>query len=205
MLVFPSPPWHERGFEFGRRHRDFSDRVLDLLSPHLVRAVRLVELRRRLRNALAALDGGDDDRGIVLLDSHGRVDDATARARTLLGKFFGSAGASLPDPVAGWLGHSREPLVCARGASRIVVERVGQSLLVREEPAEAAKVAGLTPREQQVLGWVTEGKTNAEIAGILVTAPGTVRKHLEHIYAKLGVHARTAAASYARTRLAAAV
>jgi DNA-binding CsgD family transcriptional regulator len=104
----------------------------------------------------------------------------------------------------GWLGHSREPLlVRTRGASRIVVERIGQSLLVREEPAEAAKVARLTPREQQVLAWVAEGKTNAEIAGILVTAPGTVRKHLEHIYAKLGVHTRTAAAAYARTRLAA--
>jgi DNA-binding CsgD family transcriptional regulator len=69
---------------------------------------------------------------------------------------------------------------------------------------EAAKVSRLTPREQQVLAWLAEGKTNAEIAQILVAAPATVRKHLEHIYAKLGVHTRTAAVARTRARLAAA-
>jgi DNA-binding CsgD family transcriptional regulator len=206
MLPLPSPPWHERGFTFSRTSRDFPDRdrdVLDVLSPHLVRVIRCFELRHRLQTALAALDSGDVDQGIVLLDPHGRLDHATPLAGTLLAKYFRTASASLPDPVAEWLGQSQEPLVRALGPNRIVVERIGRQLLVREEPAEAAKVARLTPREQQVLEWVADGKTNAEIAGILVTAPGTVGKHLEHIYEKLGVHTRTAAAAYARTRLAA--
>jgi DNA-binding CsgD family transcriptional regulator len=51
----------------------------------------------------------------------------------------------------------------------------------------------LTPREREVLAWVARGKTNAEIARLLWLAPGTVRKHLENVYAKLGVSTRTAA------------
>jgi DNA-binding CsgD family transcriptional regulator len=205
MLPLPSPPWHERGFSLFRGRSDFSNRdreVLDILSPHLVRLTRSVELRRQLEAALAALDGGDVDQGIVLLDSNGHLDHATPLARSLLAKYFSAAGVSLPQTVAEWLAHSQGSLVCERGAHRIVVDRMGQRLLVREEPVEASKVATLTPREQQVLEWVAEGKTNAEIAQILVAAPGTVRKHLEHIYAKLGVHTRTAAAACIRARLA---
>jgi DNA-binding CsgD family transcriptional regulator len=207
MLPLPSPPWHERGFNLRRGRRDFSDRdraVLDALSPHFVRLTRNVELRGQLRAALAALDAGVVDRGIVILDSNGHLDHATPLARSLLAKYFPAAGADLPQTFTRWFPHSQRSLVCEQGAHRIVVDRVDQTLLVREEPVEAAKVARLTPREQQVLEWVAEGKTNAEIAQILVAAPGTVRKHLEHIYAKLGVHTRTAAAAYSRARLAAA-
>src|SRR5574337_327476 len=53
---------------------------------------------------------------------------------------------------------------------------------------------GLTHREGEVLAWVTDGKTNAEIGVILGTSPRTVQKHLEHIYRKLGVETRMAAA-----------
>ena len=53
---------------------------------------------------------------------------------------------------------------------------------------------GLTRRETEVLGWVARGKSNAEIAATLSIAPGTVKKHLDHIYAKLGVSTRTEAA-----------
>lgn len=53
---------------------------------------------------------------------------------------------------------------------------------------------GLTRREAEVLTWVARGKSNAEIAAALFIAPGTVKKHLEHIYAKLGVRTRTEAA-----------
>jgi DNA-binding CsgD family transcriptional regulator len=52
---------------------------------------------------------------------------------------------------------------------------------------------GLTPRESEILAWVARGKTNPEIAQILWIAPTTVRRHLEHVYAKLGIHMRTAA------------
>jgi DNA-binding CsgD family transcriptional regulator len=44
-----------------------------------------------------------------------------------------------------------------------------------------------------VLDLVAEGMTNAEIARLLWIASGTVRRHLESAYAKLGVHSRTAA------------
>jgi DNA-binding CsgD family transcriptional regulator len=205
MLILRSPPWHERGFSLYRGRRDFSERerdVLDVLSPHLLRVTQTFELRRRLHIALAALDRDDVDHGIVLLDTSDHLDHATPIARDLLARYFPAARSSLPQPVAEWLGHSERPFALVRGARRIVVDRIGQRLLVREEPAEAAKVACLTPREQQVLEWVADGKTNAEIARILVTAPGTVRKHLEHIYEKLGVHTRTAAAAYAQPRLA---
>ncbi len=54
--------------------------------------------------------------------------------------------------------------------------------------------ARLTRRERQVLAWVAEGKTNAEIGQILETSMRTIAKHLEHIFEKLGVESRTAAA-----------
>jgi DNA-binding CsgD family transcriptional regulator len=206
VLPLPSPPWHERGFNLFRSRKDFSNRdraVLDLLSPHLVRLVRRVTLRRQLQVALAALDSGDVDQGIVLLDADGHLDYATPLARGLLAKYFPHAGGSLPQGIGEWFARTERPLARERGARRIVVDRIGQRLLIREEPVEAANVERLTPREQQVLEWVAEGKTNAEIAQILVAAPGTVRKHLEHIYEKLGVHTRTAAAASTRARPAA--
>ena len=57
----------------------------------------------------------------------------------------------------------------------------------------------LTPREREILTWVARGKTNREIAAALYLAPGTVRKHLDNVYAKLGVGNR--AAAVARTFL----
>ncbi len=59
------------------------------------------------------------------------------------------------------------------------------------------KSCSLTRRETDVLQWVTEGKTNAEIGIILDASPRTVQKHLEHIFEKLGVETRTAAATWA--------
>ncbi|MBI2882418.1 MAG: helix-turn-helix transcriptional regulator [Candidatus Methylomirabilis oxyfera] len=52
----------------------------------------------------------------------------------------------------------------------------------------------LTPGEAEILCWVTQGKTNAEIGRILGVSPRTVQEHLEHIYHKLGVQTRMAVA-----------
>jgi DNA-binding CsgD family transcriptional regulator len=52
----------------------------------------------------------------------------------------------------------------------------------------------LTPRENDVLMWLGKGKTNRDIADILGMSPRTVNKHLEHIFVKLGVETRSAAA-----------
>lgn len=51
----------------------------------------------------------------------------------------------------------------------------------------------LTPREREVMRRVDQGLSNAEIARVLVVELSTVRKHLEHVYDKLGVRSRTAA------------
>ncbi len=53
---------------------------------------------------------------------------------------------------------------------------------------------GITEREAQVLDHVARGRSNAEIAGELSVAPGTVKKHLDNIFEKLGVRNRVAAA-----------
>jgi DNA-binding CsgD family transcriptional regulator len=60
---------------------------------------------------------------------------------------------------------------------------------------------GLTNREAEILAWVARGKTNQEIAALLVVSPHTVRKHLEHAFKKLRVHTRTAAIARAFTPL----
>lgn len=75
-----------------------------------------------------------------------------------------------------------------------------------ESPSEAghARVldAALTPRETEVLTWVARGKTNRDIADILGMSHRTVNKHLEHIFEKLGVETRAAAAALASPVLA---
>ncbi|WP_083505771.1 response regulator [Aquabacterium parvum] len=57
--------------------------------------------------------------------------------------------------------------------------------------------ASLTPRETEVLTWLARGKTNRDIAEILGMSHRTVNKHLEHIFEKLGVETRAAAAALA--------
>lgn len=52
----------------------------------------------------------------------------------------------------------------------------------------------LTPREREVLQLLAQGQTNREIAGQLSVSVGTVKIHVEHIIAKLGVSDRTQAA-----------
>jgi DNA-binding response OmpR family regulator/DNA-binding CsgD family transcriptional regulator len=66
-----------------------------------------------------------------------------------------------------------------------------------DQTAEFSRELGLTSREGEVLSWLSKGKTNRDIAQILGLSPRTVDKHLEQIYAKLGVENRTAAAAIA--------
>jgi DNA-binding NarL/FixJ family response regulator len=75
-------------------------------------------------------------------------------------------------------------------------------LLIDEQRIEASarkllEKHNLTAREAEVLSWVAAGKTNRDIAEILGMSPRTVNKHLEHIYVKLGVETRAAAAAIA--------
>jgi DNA-binding CsgD family transcriptional regulator len=52
----------------------------------------------------------------------------------------------------------------------------------------------LTPREGEVLFWISRGKSNHDIGVILGAKTGTICKHVEHIFGKLNVENRTAAA-----------
>ena len=52
---------------------------------------------------------------------------------------------------------------------------------------------GLSPREAEVLLWVAQGKSNADIATILGATEATIKKHLTHIFEKLGLESRHAA------------
>ena len=59
---------------------------------------------------------------------------------------------------------------------------------------EALASLKLTPREAEVLFWISEGKSNQDIGVILAASTATVCKHVEHILSKLNVENRTAAA-----------
>jgi DNA-binding CsgD family transcriptional regulator len=59
------------------------------------------------------------------------------------------------------------------------------------------QVAGLTAREIQVLGLLARGRSNRQIAAALTIAPKTADAHVQHIYAKIGVSTRAAAAVFA--------
>jgi DNA-binding CsgD family transcriptional regulator len=74
----------------------------------------------------------------------------------------------------------------------------------RSVPPDALRPLGLTRREAEVLAWVAEGKSSGDIATILGTGRRAVEKHLEHIYPKLGVETRTAAAARALALLSSA-
>jgi DNA-binding CsgD family transcriptional regulator len=59
---------------------------------------------------------------------------------------------------------------------------------------EALASLQMTPREAEVLFWISQGKSNHDIGVILGAKTGTICKHVEHIFAKLNVENRTAAA-----------
>jgi DNA-binding CsgD family transcriptional regulator len=73
-----------------------------------------------------------------------------------------------------------------------------------DPPAEAIAIepaASLTIREREIVHLVGQGKSNAAIARELWITPGTVKKHLENVYEKLGVSNRAAAANWVRSVL----
>ena len=87
---------------------------------------------------------------------------------------------------------------------KLVNEQQDSDILLRlidgERPSDTQLLQTqlkITARESEVLYWITQGKTNREIAVILQLSPRTVNKHLEQIFPKLGVDNRTAAATMA--------
>ena len=104
---------------------------------------------------------------------------------------------------AGGVDYVTKPIVIEEMLARIRVHLTNARLLrLATETSsgrkhELRKDFGLTSREAEVLSWLSKGKTNRDIAQILGLSPRTIDKHLEQIYAKLGVENRTAAAAIA--------
>ena len=210
QLAFGLPGDVIVGIAFNRDKRTFSERdraVLETVRPHMADAYRHTRARERTAALVAALADGIQRAGgaVLALDRHGRVDQVDVAAQHLLSAYCGPGLP--PAPLKEWLDGSPEsaPLELAgeRGRLSITYFRGGDStvLLLEEHlsgpDATRLRELGLTRREAEVLELVAIGRTNAQIAGVLVISPATVRKHLEKIYARLGVHSRTEAAARA--------
>jgi DNA-binding CsgD family transcriptional regulator len=108
-----------------------------------------------------------------------------ARTRELIAR----ACTALGDDEAG---------VLELESARELFERLGAAPdLARLASDRAAPKHGLSARELEVLRLVAAGKSNREIASTLVISEHTVARHLQNIYAKLGVSSRTAATAFA--------
>lgn len=210
VVGLPAPRSHTKCFLFdrGAGRRDYEERdrlVLELLRPHLVSCYAAARDRR----LAAALSLGEDGAGALLvLAPSGHVDFSDRLAGELLRRYFrGEPNGRVPEQIERWLKHRARrfdangslpppdvPLTIERNGSRLVVRRIGHVLLLQEEDTL------LTRREREIVDLLVEGSSNGEIAVALTIAPTTVRKHLENVYAKLGVHTRTAAVARARRR-----
>ena len=113
----------------------------------------------------------------------------------------------IPGGVAGGFAFDRsdrdfsERDVCVLDTLRPHFVRLWRNARLHRRAANglftSAEAGLLTPREREVLAWVARGKTNREIAAVLYLAPGTVRKHLDNVYAKLDVGSRAGAVARA--------
>ncbi len=216
-----TPPWSHVPIVFMTGLSDTAQILQGFASggvDYVVKPLRIPEVLARLathvRNAQAtrlAREAVDvAGLGVVVLDGQGRVAWRSPQATRWLEGAFAHTEAPA-ERAAAWLvqaqrdGEQTLPLADGR---QLLARHMGASglaesmLLLSHAAAEAAaprhlQQVALTPRETEVLSWLTKGKTNRDIADILGMSPRTVNKHLEHIFEKLGVETRTAAAAIA--------
>ena len=176
---------------------------------------------RLTQSARAALDVSG--RFLLAVSRQGKIMWATPQAQKLLAdnlpaKASGKAEdeLELPETMLQWLeqtqaggaGAKAPALASFPNNAQLQLQYMGKlgpnEFLLRlakdtssDTPASFRSDLGLTSREGEVLSWLSKGKTNRDIAQILGLSPRTVDKHLEQIYAKLGVENRTAAAAIA--------
>jgi DNA-binding CsgD family transcriptional regulator len=170
---------------------------------------------KQARNALDAFGQAT----LSVRPASGRITWQTPLARKLLGDYFGPADEATPAAIVEWIAatsarlktdpmHAPSPLIITQAARRLIFSLHNKSadeewLLVLREESDTAVIESmiaafrLTQKEAEVLYWVIKGKTNKDIGDILGSSPRTVHKHLEHVFEKLGVETRTAAANLA--------
>ncbi|HKY24894.1 MAG TPA: response regulator transcription factor [Gaiella sp.] len=106
------------------------------------------------------------------------------------------------DRAAGLMVGADDYLVKPLDAAELVarVERTLRRVAPSRQVANDTRA--LSPREQEILGFLAEGKTQRQIADELVLSPKTVGTHIQHVISKLGVHSRAQAVAEAyRSRL----
>jgi len=124
---------------------------------------------------------GADMNVLVLVDQAGREELAAMLEA-------GAKGLCARSATPEELGDAAKQVLAGE---RVVARSLLPALVGLVGPQEGGdEVAVLTPKERQVLAWVARGHSNREIAEGLFMAPGTVKTHLAHIYAKLGVNDR---------------
>jgi ATP/maltotriose-dependent transcriptional regulator MalT len=139
-------------------------------------------------------DGAPRDAGAVLRGAWQawrelRVPYEAARVRILLGEVCAALGDT-DGALLEW------------DAARYVFEELGAvddlaRVAARLSPAAPSRPSGLTERELEVLRLVAQGRTNREIAEVLVLSEHTVRRHLQNVFGRLGVSSRAAAVAFA--------
>ena len=157
------------------------------------------------------------EQALLIANQQGQILFATGQARILLNSFFTQGSDKiLPAELQTWLSgpDSQRPRVIIhkkRGEIEIdhfAISKSGNVSLLRIEHRNGDKgpkallALGLTAREAEVLYWISEGKTNPEIAIIIDASLNTVKKHAINLFAKLGVETRTSAARQALAVLA---
>jgi DNA-binding NarL/FixJ family response regulator len=171
----------------------------------LVRLATHVRNARAVRLAREAVDVGGH--GVLVLDAQGRVAWRSPQAAAWLREFHpqGLPAAWADDGVAEHrsIGTDGRVLSVRHAGAVGLGERM---LLMRlqaasDVPPTRLSTASLTPRETEVLSWIAKGKTNRDVGEILGMSPRTVNKHLEHVFEKLGVETRAAAAALASREL----
>ncbi len=198
---------------------------VDYISKPIVPGELLARIRVHLANARMAHSARtalDAFGRFLLAASHtSRVLWYTPQAAKLLGDAFANFDREdyvLPQDVQTWLHQcaaaqpGSEPVsisLKARspslGMRLIYIAQIGADeyllRLLQGEIDDDRKLLKqkltVTEREAEVLLWIARGKSNRDIAEILDLSPRTVNKHLEQIYAKLGVENRTSAAALA--------
>jgi DNA-binding NarL/FixJ family response regulator len=149
------------------------------------------------------------EQALLISNRQGEILFATRQAQLLLDTFFsGAAKNRLPLEIRNWLeGPNNHRPINVQNKKRGEIEvdhfalsTSGNLSLMRiehrngDKGPQALLALGLTSREAEVLYWITEGKTNPEIAIILDSSINTVKKHANNLFTKLGVETRTAAA-----------